>query len=138
MPSGEISTSSIVQDAIEHGKQVFVPYIYRAQLRGEQPKSIMDMLQLRSMEDYNSLRPDKWGIPSLSEDSVSTRKNALGGQGLSHGTVEARNEEPLDLIVMPGVCFDSNYGRLGHGKGFYDSFLTRYITVSPKQTFLGT
>ncbi|MCR5734516.1 MAG: 5-formyltetrahydrofolate cyclo-ligase [Lachnospiraceae bacterium] len=28
-----------------------------------------------------------------------------------------------DIIVVPGVCFDSELNRMGHGKGFYDRFL---------------
>lgn len=133
MPSGEISTAGIVHDALGQGKQVFIPYTYKpASPKDGQPKSIMDMLELKSIDDYESLKPDPWGIPTPSEDSISSRANAFGGTGRTQGNVpeNATVEGGLDLIIMPGMAFDSSFGRLGHGKGFYDYFLYRCHALS--------
>ncbi|KAF1980504.1 5-formyltetrahydrofolate cyclo-ligase-like protein [Bimuria novae-zelandiae CBS 107.79] len=127
MPSGEISTTGIVRDALAQGKRVFIPYTYNLQNPKEgQPKSIMDMLELHSMQDFESLQPDKWNIPTPSEDSIPNRVNSFGGKGVTNGATTISGEEAgLDLIVMPGMAFDSSFSRLGHGKGFYDYFLRR-------------
>ncbi|KAL6717170.1 hypothetical protein ACLMJK_005085 [Lecanora helva] len=134
MPQGELSTRDIVHDAFEQGKQIFVPYIHKHEKR-----SVMDMVTLHSIEDYENLKPDAWGIPSIQADSVERRDRVLGSRlGNSENASEKNpnNErsnqsrtiggETLDLMVMPGVAFDESLGRLGHGKGFYDYFLERY------------
>ncbi|OCT44567.1 5-formyltetrahydrofolate cyclo-ligase [Cladophialophora carrionii] len=124
MPGREVSTREIVLHALAEGKSVFVPYLHP----GQRPKSkIMDMLQLQDKEDFHSLKPDAWGIPSLSEDSVGRRRNALGGFGLSNESVDNQQATPrLDLVFMPAVAFDRAHRRLGHGKGFYDRYLSKY------------
>lgn len=105
---------------------MYVPYIHRhppshavssLATFNSAPPSVMDMLELSSLEDYHSLQPDSWGIPTIPKDSISSRHNALG---------DAEHDTTLDLIVMPGVAFDESFKRLGHGKGYYDYFLTRY------------
>ena len=147
MPSGELSTSSIVQHALTHGKEVFIPYIYTVEPPAMQKKmSVMDMLALESIEEFESLEPDKWGIPSLKKDQVPRKMNCFGTRGLTFPAEEntTHASHGLDLIVMPGMAFDQGCRRLGHGKGYYDHFLTRYSTkeadsktVTPKMPFLG-
>ena len=124
MPGKEASTKEIVLDALRSGKRVFVPYVYS---HGNSASKSMDMLQIADESDLKSLKPDSWGIPSLSKDSLGNRLNALGGQGIEDGAAGDRPNEPtLDVIFMPAVAFDPSHNRLGHGKGFYDSFLSRY------------
>lgn len=86
----------------------------------------MDMLELHSLQDYESLEPDSWGIPTPSESSLSERRNCFGGFGKSeHQEGLGRDEDELDLIVTPGLGFDRDLGRIGRGMGFYDSFFDR-------------
>ncbi|KAH6673626.1 hypothetical protein B0J14DRAFT_481756 [Halenospora varia] len=124
MPTGEVQTDAIVRHALENGKQVFVPYLHKSRTPSpDTPKSVMDMVDIRSLSDYDSLKRDSWGIPTIDAATVHDREHILGD---SNKTVS------LDMILMPGVAFakDSPDGfvrRMGHGKGFYDYFLHRYM-----------
>jgi len=126
MPSGEVSTASLVRHAIQQGKNVFVPYLYTNE--STKPRSLMDMVALQSEEDFSSMKRDKWGIPTPSKDSVEKRARCLSLRfgSWDEGQWTADSLKDLDLIVVPGVAFDKNRQRLGHGRGFYDIFLTQY------------
>jgi len=121
MPTGELQTDSIVRHALGAGKQVFVPYLHKVQEpSSDKIKSVMDMVNLKSLSDYEGLKRDSWGIPTTEKHTLKEREHTLvkGGEG-------------LDLILLPGVAFDTDpdtgfVRRLGHGKGFYDYFLHRY------------
>ncbi|KAF8857904.1 5-formyltetrahydrofolate cyclo-ligase [Acephala macrosclerotiorum] len=123
MPTGEVQTDAIVRHALKSGKQVFVPYLHKARNPPpDTPRSVMDMVDLRSLSDYESLERDSWGIPTISAETVDHREHIIE---------DSNKVEGLDLILMPGVAFqlDESTGfvkRLGHGKGFYDYFLHRY------------
>ena len=155
MPKGEVVTRAIIHDAFRQGKQIFVPYIYYNNDLQGYPKS-MNMVSLHSKSDYEALQPDAWGIPTIAEDSITKRIRILEDFGYSTGSVsqgvavrekgsksKSIEQGQLDLIVMPGVAFDRDLGRLGHGKGFYDKFLKCYhdskafLLEEVKMPFLG-
>jgi 5-formyltetrahydrofolate cyclo-ligase len=124
MPSGELQTDAIVRHALRTGKKVFVPYLFKPSNRpSDTPKSVMDMVDLRDLSDYETLHRDSWGIPTIGADTVEEREHVL-----------SEGSQPLDIILMPGVAFDIDpesgfIRRLGHGKGFYDYFLHTYKQV---------
>jgi 5-formyltetrahydrofolate cyclo-ligase len=127
MPSGEVQTDAVVRHALSSGKHVYVPYLHRSPLDiPGTPARVMDMVRLRNLADYESLVPDRWGIPSIDPATVHERERILGGPDAQHSERSA-----LDLVLMPGVAFDldpatSLTRRCGHGKGFYDFFIHRY------------
>lgn len=149
MPTGEITTKAIVLDALQKGKKVFIPYIYATPSpAAEEPKSVMNMVSLQSKEDYESLHPNAWGIPTPNRASISERDSCLIDNGVRSGGLagaSTRNES-LDMVVMPGMAFDKGLARLGHGKGYYDFFLQRlhqqvnvaHGTAKNQMPFLGT
>ncbi|KAG6017060.1 hypothetical protein E4U54_008486 [Claviceps lovelessii] len=127
MPSGEVQTDAIVRHALESGKQVFVPYLHKSPLNAPNaPARVMDMVHLNDIQDYESLKLDRWGIPSIDPATVHERQRILGDLDAGHA-----DEAGLDLMLLPGVAFDFDIAgvvrRLGHGKGFYDRFMNQYL-----------
>lgn len=105
------------------GKTPFIPYFQR-----QLPD--MEMVSLLSEHDYNALPRNSWGIPTPAQSSIPTRKNCFD---------QDADEPGLDLVIVPGVAFDNECRRLGHGKGYYDRFIERYSkTFDGKIPLLGT
>lgn len=90
----EINTKDIILKAIDEGKRIYVP-------RTNVDLRIMEAVEINSLEN---LIVDKYGIlePDESEECI--------------------NPDELDLIVVPGVAFDKNGGRMGYGAGYYDKY----------------
>ncbi|KAK3836043.1 MAG: 5-formyltetrahydrofolate cyclo-ligase [Linnemannia elongata] len=99
---GEVCTQEIIKTLLDQKKNCYVP-----RCKG----LIMDMVKIESWDDYLSLPKNSWNIPEPTQDYP--RENALE---TLHG---------LDLIVMPGLAFDRTGTRLGHGRGYYDTYLIK-------------
>lgn len=92
----ELETSGFLRSILEDGKVLVLPRILRDERR----------LELHAVADLDSdLRPGVWGILEPKRD--------LPRLGISD----------VDFVLVPGVAFDENGGRLGHGGGFYDKLL---------------
>ena len=128
MPTGELDTWALSRATLTLGKRLYVPRfstLSAGARASEDHKFTTDMQMLRVHDVHeldHGLTANKWGIaePPLlragaaREDGTSLSYAALltGGAG-------------LDLIIVPGMLFDRNGGRLGHGKGYYDRYIRR-------------
>ncbi|KAF8636942.1 hypothetical protein AX17_003193 [Amanita inopinata Kibby_2008] len=119
MPTGELSTSSLVSTILQSDKMIFVPRI-------ESSEGRMDFVQLYGQDDLSSMPSGLWGIKEPSRQWMGTdRLNAMG-----------ETCETLDLILLPGVAFDRSLSRLGHGKGYYDRFIQSYVSSGRQRPLL--
>ncbi|KAI8802403.1 hypothetical protein BJ742DRAFT_684161 [Cladochytrium replicatum] len=102
-PGSEVQTDEIVEEVLARKPHV---RCYIPRCNGE----TMDMVKVESLEDFRTLPVNKWNIrePPLDQPRTS-----------------AFSEDGLDLIIMPGLAFDREGWRIGHGKGYYDKFLER-------------
>eukprot|EP00850_Spirogloea_muscicola_P022062 SM000275S10318 [mRNA] locus=s275:25532:27539:- [translate_table: standard] len=108
----EVDTSAVLTEMLQAGRprSLYVPRI-------EDKESHMRMLRITNLTsdvEANSSNSMKILEPKLKDSSGAPREDAM------------QAEEPLDLVLMPGLAFDKSGGRLGRGGGYYDLFLHNY------------
>jgi 5-formyltetrahydrofolate cyclo-ligase len=93
----EVETMTAIRTMLKENKRIIVPYC----------KTITRQLGLAEIHSVDSdLTPGAYGIQ---EPIESLRDNFF--------------RSDLQLIICPGVAFDTYGGRIGRGEGYYDSFL---------------
>mmetsp|Transcript_7128 Transcript_7128/g.6109 ORF Transcript_7128/g.6109 Transcript_7128/m.6109 type:complete len:154 (-) Transcript_7128:32-493(-) len=112
MPTAEVQTCALVSDAFRQGKRLYVPKTIAG-------SNDMEMLEAISEEDINGFEKTRWGIPEPGSIIPST------GQTRAQASSDT---DSLDLILVPGLAFDENCQRLGRGKGYYDRYLSRWMS----------
>ncbi|KAG0146710.1 hypothetical protein CROQUDRAFT_33823, partial [Cronartium quercuum f. sp. fusiforme G11] len=110
MNKGELRTDEIVLDALSTGKEVYIPFCYNNHHENESLKNQMKMFKLENEMIFLNLIYNKWGVREFLENQII---------GLDEGI-----DQGLDLILMPGLGFDHSGRRLGHGKGYYDKYIS--------------
>jgi len=102
----EVDTSQLVKTLLEAGnaKRTFVPVVLDS-------SSNMQFLHLDELNGLVEMPPFGIMEPTSTYGDGSPRQDVL------------ELEQPLDLILMPGLGFDTSGGRLGRGGGYYDKFL---------------
>ena len=100
----EVRTIKAANSAIDSSKRVVIPYCTKDDVGNNK-------LGLWLVEDLAELTAGTWGI-------LEPPKSRWGEKG------KEILPEGLDLIMVPGVAFDKNGGRLGNGAGYYDRLLS--------------
>lgn len=93
----EVDTTEMIKEAFNLGKTIAVPVICN-------DKSSMTISLISRM--HPELETGPYGIKQP-----------------RHQHVRPISKDRLDLVVVPGLAFDSDGHRLGRGKGYYDKFL---------------
>ncbi len=96
----EVRTREFLAQAMAEGKRVLVPWCQG------------DELELFHLEDLSELGPGVFGL-------LEPRAELRSQPG------KRRDMAEVDLAMVPGVAFDRQGGRLGHGRGYYDRLLGR-------------
>jgi 5-formyltetrahydrofolate cyclo-ligase len=101
----EVYTHAMINHALKYRKQIFVPISQIA----------LHTLTISEVVDFeNDLAPSTYGILEPKAELI------LPGE-----------PKELDMVIVPGVAFDTKGNRLGHGGGYYDNFL-RYLPPNVK------
>lgn len=99
----EVRTQPALLRELATGKHMVIPYCTK-------DKQGHNKLGLWLLEDFAELVPGMWGILEPPRQRWGEMDKEIAA-------------EQLDCIMVPGVAFDRNGGRLGNGAGYYDRLL---------------
>ncbi len=100
----EVRTAQALRPELAAARRIVIPYWTQDGLG-------QNKLGLWRLEDMDELVPGLWGIL----ESPQSRWGEAGKEVAP---------ESLDCVMVPGVGFDRQGGRLGNGAGYYDRLLT--------------
>lgn len=89
----EVDTTFLINNSLNKGKIVLLPKVI--------DKFSMEFYKIESIKDLN-----------------------VGSFGIKEpNNINKISREDIDLIIVPGICFDNSFNRIGFGKGYYDKYL---------------
>jgi 5-formyltetrahydrofolate cyclo-ligase len=107
----ELRTRHALPEALASGKRIVVPYCTVDQAGANK-------LGLWWLESFDELVVGKWKI-------LEPPRERWGDAG------KEIEPEQLDLVIVPGVAFSREGGRMGNGQGYYDRLLQHVRSDCP-------
>ena len=95
----EIETGAFLRHTLDEGKTLLLPRVNRQ-------KRLLDLYEVRD-PPMRDLEAGTWGIREPNPQRCAPA-----------------DPRTVDFVLVPGLAFDANVGRLGHGAGFYDGLLS--------------
>lgn len=93
----ETSTAFLFEEGWRRGDLMLAPKVQANPQR----------MELRKVEGMSDIEPGVWGIPEPNEEC---------------GIYPPEQWPDIDFIVVPGLGYDRQGGRIGYGGGYYDRF----------------
>ncbi|MCG7408947.1 5-formyltetrahydrofolate cyclo-ligase [Paenibacillus sp. ACRRX] len=101
--ASELDTRLLLTDLRNKGDQVYIPLTHRENTS----------MSWHQWNDSTTMKPGAFGILEPSNDAP----------------LQEESWGKIDMILVPGVAFDRQGGRLGMGAGYYDRFWSRLFEV---------
>lgn len=99
----EVNTNSLIEYSLSIGKIVLLPKVTK------------EGLKFYKIDSSENLIKSSFGV----EEPEGLKENKV-------------SKEDIDLMIVPGICFDTKRNRIGFGKAYYDRYLqdTKIETVA--------
>lgn len=104
---------------VSYNNEVYTHEMIKEQLTGK--KTIIVPIADKKNRSLTLSKLENWDDLSIGAYKILEPKKE---------SIKEVNIESIDLIIVPGVGFDENGRRIGHGKGYYDKLLknSKYAT----------
>ncbi len=94
----EVDTRIVIRDALKKSKKIVLPKIINNEMK----------------------------IFYISDMDIDLKRGSFGILEPEEKRCKEAKLENIDLIIIPGICFDLNFNRIGYGGGFYDRILPEF------------
>lgn len=102
----EVSTLPIIERLLEEGISVFCPKVIGRNIEFFRIGSVSDLVP---------------GVHNIPEPDIAEEGRPI--EDIIREKAVYPDDSPACLMVMPGVVFDEDGGRMGYGAGMYDRYL---------------